>query len=409
MIGGPGNMVRLLPHRAEVRHNGFYVYPLCRAKVHPFPTETQICGIYMPSPLWLDAGRHRYYCHPQWDNLQNVPGGGEILTRMAAMHGEDRASWPNPCCGARFRPWTRGSGCNILEINIGHSPGVEEWVCFVAENIPAELDLEIKKHLSSWHEAMGELTYEEIEANIPFITPRMHAINGIVGIARFNIDGWTRKGCPTVTETDWKTICKIIAEKKPEKLRSIITLCTTDPLDKRLTLPNQPAHQLASPCRMCGSEFKWYRAPEFGICFECEVEMSKARDEDEITEVRRRSQRDEDEITEVRPAEHTGWRSRVTHADVLHRFLPKAFRRHGISRIITSFTGTRCLICDEHPSWPNVHHQQEWLWVCPWCYGDINLHPGRWPPKSISRSSSTERDGYRTDSSDRQPRECHSQ
>jgi len=107
------------------------------------------CGIYMPGIYWercRQGGLLRFNCDIAWARVSES-GGKHIVDAMKVQFGQDRAKWPDPCCGARFLPWARGAS-KCVEIKLA-----EGWVSFLAGGLPEQLEDEIMKAHEAFHQA----------------------------------------------------------------------------------------------------------------------------------------------------------------------------------------------------------------------------------------------------------------
>ena len=66
-------------------------------------------------------------------------------------HGTDIKDWPNPGCGARFKPCKCGPSQVVVDI---HKPN-GEWTACAAVRMPNDLDDAIKGHMLALHKAAG--------------------------------------------------------------------------------------------------------------------------------------------------------------------------------------------------------------------------------------------------------------
>ncbi len=171
------------------------------------------CGLYMPSEYWKrpNPDKWRFYCGVQWPVVAEK--SDHIMQHMVRVHGENLKRWPDPGCGARFIPHARGPS-KVVEMLVAG-----EWVCFLAERLPQLLDDEIKKQLEKWHEQLGHVTAEEMQAAIPIVYPKTNAFSAdIPGVSRFPFEQWRKDGRFVLGRAGWCALCQIVAAKDPANL-----------------------------------------------------------------------------------------------------------------------------------------------------------------------------------------------
>ena len=171
----------------------------------------------MPSTYWHQpvASRWRFYCKINWSQV--IEHHPEICEYFKALGcGDEPDLWPGQDlgCGAKFAPWARGPS-KVVEMKVEG-----EWVCFLAERLPDQLDDEIKKVQENWHRAQGQITVEEIKASIPLVFPSTNVINGKVypGVSKFDFAKWEKDGQPVLSKAGWCALCQTIAKKDPLNL-----------------------------------------------------------------------------------------------------------------------------------------------------------------------------------------------
>ena len=168
--------------------NLFY---MCRATLKGQLT----CGLYFPHKLWRRRS-HTYYC-----------GIGE---REWAAHTDlPFSDVQHIGCGAKHRPFRYGSSM-VCEFNY---EGLQLSV--LADPMPVQLSMEIKKVQASWVSASLLLTIEELARCVPRVYPKHNRVEGlpIPCVGRFPVEDALRENWPMMGEKAWWDLALEVAQK----------------------------------------------------------------------------------------------------------------------------------------------------------------------------------------------------
>ena len=224
--------------------DGIRIYNVCRAKKGG---GCGTCGLAFPSKLWFQKGKPggsrlggplgkkwNWKCELMWEYLMEEAvlrpesPSGKWFNEMKDEHGEDIAEWPRVGCGAGFHAFSNGPSM-VVEFKV---PGddTEEWLAFMSERLPPELDDAIKgNNLEAFRQASMKMTAEDVYKMIPVRFPMTHAYTKdgkvLPGVAKYPIDAWEKDSAPFMSVKAWAKFCMLVAEKDMTNLHSVMEVC----------------------------------------------------------------------------------------------------------------------------------------------------------------------------------------
>ena len=102
----------------------------------------------------------------------------------------------------------------------------DEWVAFLSERIPAQLDDCIKEcHLASLDKSIKMMGEEEIYNCLPMLLPKtnnlVHHGFTLRGISKCPVDEWMKEGKPVMTAMKWVLLVRMAASKDLDNLADV--------------------------------------------------------------------------------------------------------------------------------------------------------------------------------------------
>ena len=202
-------------------------FNVCRARTGAWDNVHNCqgtCGLAFPAKMWYRfPGKWKYKCQVCWEPLLNEaaknPDCKELQEWIEALQekwGEDVSKWPQIGCGANFKPWSRGASM-VVEM-MAHDG---QWISFMADRLPEQLDDVIKAHHAAFHLATKMMTPEQLQEAIPMGFPMTHEVDGVPCVARYPIDMWELNGAPMMTTKGWAKLCMLIAQQDLKNLQNV--------------------------------------------------------------------------------------------------------------------------------------------------------------------------------------------